>query len=354
MKKVLLWFWLLTKRQLKSVFFLILLILIPLLSWIVSGMDSLKEEQVNRVALFTRDEDEISMAAVSDLLSGSDCYEFHVCGSEEELMEEVRTGKSECGYIFNDKISERIEKEKYKECIIIVRKENSILADAVSETVFASFFKEFCRKTAIDYVKNNEKFAGMDPEGLIQLEGTFENYLIGNGTFKVEFEMLGEESSFAKTQIIETQAMSFPLRNVMAVLIMAGSMLGVLNWLLDREMGVFAPMRHDFICLSRPLYVFIPSALLGISTIFSMIAIGENSSILHEILAMLFYVILLTIVGTFCCYFLKKSFTVISAMPVLIIASLLVCPVFIDLSLYLPVIGILRKIFVPYYYMISF
>lgn len=354
MKKIGLWFWLLTKRQLKSVFFLMILILIPLSSWTASRMGDLSGEQNNRAALYARDDDEIAAGTIEDLLASVDCYEFYLCDSEDELYEQVRTGKAECGYILNEGISQRIEKGKYKECIIVVSKTDSLLTDIINETVFSSFFKGFAKKIAMDYVSSDEKFALMDPEGFAQLSGTYDQYMNGNGTFKVEFEMLGDGNSFAQTKVIETKETTFPLRNVMAVLIMAGGMLGVLNWLTDREKGVFAPMRYDFIRISRLLYVFIPSALLGISTILSMAACGENVSFVHEIAAMLFYLVILTVFGTLCCIFMRKSYTIVSMMPVIIIGSLLVCPVFIDLSVYLPVIGIFRKIFVPYYYMMLF
>ena len=354
MKKIALWSWLLMKRQLKSLFFLLILILIPIVSFIGSRKEALSKEQETKVALFARDDDVVACASIEDLLAMDSGYTFYLCESEEELISQVRSGDAECGYIFDENLSEKIKKEKYKENIIVVQKSNSMLANLINETVFSAFFKQFTKITALNYVANNEKFAAMDPEGFLQLEGAFEQYTKGDSVFKVSFEMLGDGESLDETEVIETKAAHFPLRNIMAVLIMAGAMLGVLNWLNDREKGVFAPMKRDFILVSRPLYILIPALLLGVSTIVSLMACGESVFVLREILGMILYVLLLTILGMVCCLVIKKSFTIISAMPVMIMGSLLVCPVFIDLALYIPVLKWVRYFFVPYYYMIMF
>lgn len=354
MKKIMLWLWLLTKRQLKNVFFLMIVVLVPVLSFVASRVDSLSQETQNRAALYARDDDKIAAGTIEELLTADSSYEFYLCGSEEELIDEVRDGNAQCGFIFDDKLTERIEKGKYKGNLIIVAKKNSILADTIRETVFAAYFKEFAKKTGLDFIASNEKFSQMDPEGLEQFEGAYEQYREGSGTFKVSFETMDGADSFAETQVIETTAVKFPLRGIMAVLIMTGTMMGLLGWLSDREKGVFAPMKHDFIVLSRLFYVLIPTAFLGISTIISLMACGENVSLGHEIMTMAGYVVLLTVIGTFFSFLIRKSSAVISAMPVFIIGSLLICPVLIDLTLYVPVLKWIRYLFVPYYYMNSF
>lgn len=354
MKKIALWSWLLMKRQLKSLFFLLILILIPVISFVGSRTEALSKEQETKVALFARDDDEIAGETIEALLTMDSSYTFYLCESEEELLSHVRNKEAECGYIFDENLSEKIEKEKYKKNITVVQNSNSMLTNIINETVFSAFFKQFTKKTAMDYVANNEKFAAMHPEGFVQLEGAFEQYTKGDAVFKVSFEMLGDGESLTETTVIETKAVGFPLRNIMAVLIMAGAMLGILNWLNDREKGVFAPMKREFILASRPLYILIPALLLGISTIVSLAACGESVSVLRELLGMMLYILLLTVLGVVCCLVIKKSFTIISAMPVMIIGSLLVCPVFIDLVLYIPVLKWVRYLFVPYYYMMLF
>lgn len=354
MKKIGLWCWLLTKRQLKNVMFLILLILIPVTAFVTAGIKGFQETEDIRVALYARDTDKMAADTIEDLLKDTDVYQFYLCETEEELIQAVQRGEAECGYVFDENITERVAKEKYKNNIIQVKKTGSVMADSINETVFSSFFKFFTREMMINYVKSNSKFAQMDPEGLIQLEGTYDYYLNGNGTFRVEFKLFEEGSTIMDTEIIETKSVGFPLRNVMAVLIMTGAVLGVLNWLTDRETGVFAPMRHDFVRVSRPLYVMIPTVLLALCSLCSMAAEGTMTSAGREIPVMAAYVILLTAVGTLATCLVKRSTWIISALPVLVIGSLVLCPVFIDLSLYIPGLRYAQRLFLPYYYMTMF
>lgn len=353
MKKVGLWCLLLVKRQLKNIFFLFILVLIPVMAFISARIDGFQESEEIRVALYARDEDELAADTIRDLQEDTDCYTFYLCASEEELMQAVHSGEAECGYIFAENISERVAKEKYKNNIIQVKKSGSLLADSVNETVFSAFFQYFTREMMLNYIKGNNKFSRMDPEGYIQLDGTYDYYLNGNGTFRVEFKMLGDGKDFSETETIETQEMTFPLRNIMAVLIMMGTALGVLSWLTDREKGVFAPMKYDFVKVSRPLYAAIPTTLLGICALCSMAAKNLTAPG-KELAVMAGYVVLLTGAGVLATYLIRKSTWVISALPVLMIGSLILCPVFIDLSVYIPALKYAQKLFLPYYYMIMF
>lgn len=354
MKKICLWCWLLTKRQLKNIMFLFILLLIPVTAFITSRIEGFHEPEALFVALYARDDDEMAADTIKNLLADTDTYCFYLCGSEEELMQDVQNGKAECGYIFGENITERVTEEKYKNNIIQVKKKGSFIADSVNETVFCSFFRFFTKNMILEYVKNNEKFAGMDPEGLLQLSGAFDSYLTGNQTFHVAFRVLGGGENFAETKVLEAESASFPLRNIMAVLMMTGALLGVLSWLSDRENGVFAPMKYDFVAISRILYVLIPTVLLAICSLCGMAAARTITSAGREILVMLAYVILLTAAGTIATCFVNRSTWIVSAFPVLVIGSLILCPVFIDLSVYIPGIQYVQRLFLPYYYMTMF
>lgn len=354
MKKIGLWCWLLTKRQLKNIVFLLILLLIPVTAFITARLDGFQETEEIRVALYARDDDKFAEDTINDLLKDTDCYVFERYASEEELVQAVKTGKAECGYIFAENITNRVAKGKYKNNIIQVKKANSFIADSVNETVFCSFFKFFTRQMMLNYVKDNEKFAQMNPEGFLQLDGTYDYYLNGNGTFRVEFMLLGDGKDLSVTETIEAGNPAFPLRNIMAVFIMTGTALGVLSWLLDREAGVFAPMKYDFMKISRILYTAIPTVLLGICALCSMAAAKTMTFYVREFLVMMGYVMVLTAAGVLATYIIRKSTWVVSALPVLMIGSIILCPVFIDLSIYIPELKYVQKLFLPYYYMIMF
>lgn len=350
MKKIGLWLWLLTKRQLKSVAFWVILGIIPLMSLIIPRIEAFGEAPDNQAALYASDADKVALDTIEELVNGESVYTFYVCASKEELLEEVKNGNAQCGYIFDNEITKKIKSKEYKDLITIVKKENTLIADAINESFFAAYFKHFTEVILLDYVESNEKFAEMDSEGLVQLEGAYEAYLCGDDTARFDFEYITGESGLNQTTVIEVEASVFPLRSIMAILIMTGGMLGVITWLTDKEKGIFVPMSREFVKISKMLYVMIPAFLLGVSTIISLIACNEAQTILREVMVMILYVALIAVIGAICCIYIKKSYTMLSIMPILIISSILICPVFIDLAVYIPIIKIIRNFFVPYYY----
>ncbi len=354
MKRMCLWLWLLTKRQLKSVLFLILLLAVPAVTFFVSENQVFSEASVNGVALFCMDDDPVALKTVELVCSMDSGYDFYLCDSKDAVYEAVLNEEAVCGYIFNEDISRLIVEEKYNDHITVVKNRGDLVSDMINEVVFSAYFKEFTRVVTIDYIRNNEKFDAVFEEAIAQFNGAYDIYVNGNGTFKVEFESLGIEGDFSNTEAIDGGAMTFPLRGVMAVLIFMGALLGAVNWLSDSEKGVFKTLGYDFVNLSRFFYCGIPAGLLGISALASLLLGGQSVGAVREMLVMAGYVAAVLAFGALCTVFMKKSSVMVSVIPVIIMASLLVCPVFIDLSVYVPAVGLVRKVFLPFYYIIMF
>ena len=354
MKKTLLFFRLLAKRQLNNVFFVLILVLIPVSSFVMSRFSGETDEKNNRVALYARDEDETAKNTIEELLLTDSIYEFSLCKDEDELIESVQKGDYQCGYIFDENISDRIINGKYKGNIIAVYRSGSILEKAVRETFFSVFFKQVARIIALDYIEDSNEFPEMSEEFLMYFDGTYDLYQNSDITFNINFETMQEQGSFETAKVIEAKPAAFPLRGIMAVLVMTGALLGLYGWLSDKEKGVFIPMRNDFVTISRALYVFVLVVMLGICAVVSIILCGAGQNAGKETGSMLLYVIVLVFICFVMSYIIRKSTTILSAMPVILIGSIIVCPVFVDISSFVPVFKVVRYFFIPYYYLILF
>lgn len=354
MKKIFVWFCLICRRQLKSKIFIFLLVAVPFAAFAVSNMEEFGEKPDNYIALLPADDDENALNTINALINNTNGYDFYLCGTRDELMDDVRSNKAECGYIFNENITDMIKNGTYKKCITVVYRENSILKNTVNETVFSEFFKYFSKVFVMDYVEKSEEFAGIDSGYMELLEGTYDKYLNGAETFGVIFEELGDGEDFSDTQVIEGGNVTFPLRGVMAVLAMAGMLLGVLAFDADREKGVFCAMPYNFINTARAIYVIVPSIFITASMVISVFVSGNSEGICKEIAAAALYVILLAFAGVIVSFILRRSFFVAVFLPLSVMLALAVCPVFIDIAQYVPQMGVLRYIFVPYYYMVMF
>lgn len=353
MKKFVLWSWLLTKRQLKSIYFLIVLMLIPLAAFIIGKLPEDTDEGMAKIALYSVEDSDVA-ANTTALLLENDCYEFYICDSKEAVINDVATGMAECGYIFNEDIESRIKAGKYKGLISTVSKSNSIVAGMANETVFSQFFKEATSIIMINYVENEEVFDAMHIEGIEQLKGAYDSYTLGEETFNIEFEMIGKDGDLEDTKIIEASNDFFPLRNFLAILVFVGGMLGVVNWMEDMEKGVFNAMSCKTIVTGRFTYGFVPCMLIGISMLVTLIVTGNSEGLIKEVLYMAVYIGMITVLGVLITYVIKASNIFGAMVPLIAIAAVFVCPVFVDLSMSIPAIKIIRQFFLPYYYMTMF
>lgn len=353
MKKLSIWFGLLVKRQLKSVIFLALLLGIPVLTFVVVNTPSFQEERVNQVGLFLEDEDPVAVRCAMDLLQ-NETYEFFLCDSREELVDKVIRNQVECGFVFENNLTDKIGNGKAKKGVLCVKKESSVLAGAIRETVFQAYFRQVSGVILLNYAQTKEELSWVPEEGLDILRQTYEAYLESDRIFKVDFKMLGDADSFAETVDIKVQEATFPLRNMMAVFIMVGAVLGVIGWLSDREKGVFVPMKREFVMVSRVMYPFIPALLLCISTLVSLLVAGKAEDFGREVPALVCYLVILSFTGAIMSRIFQRSITLVGVLPIMILTCIILCPVFIDLANMIPVIKFIRFLLPPYYYMLFF
>ena len=78
---------------------------------------------------------------------------------------------------------------------------------------------------------------------------------------------------------------------------------------------------------------------------------GQGESFFVELKALCVYFIVLQIYSRCLKLLIKKSETVYELMPVLVLGSLLFCPVFIRIETYLPAAALLQKLFPVSYYL---
>ncbi|MGN0160639.1 MAG: hypothetical protein ACI4AQ_04555 [Lachnospiraceae bacterium] len=350
MKKSALLFMLLSKRQFKNVFFCILLVAIPVITYCCGRIEGFHEGPVNAIAIYNEDEGEIAGRIINDLSATQDDYRFVIYDSLSLMEADVLGDKVLCGYAFLPNFTERLFAGDTNKIITVICKENSLMAESVNEIVFSHFYKEYCEHAILKYTASNEKFtAHGDVSG--PLTEKYRDYVDGDAIFKIEFEELsGEESLDGATQIQE-ENITFPLRGILSILMLLGMFLGVISYNSDREKGMFKTLRGGFGVQSRILYVLVPVFYIALMTLFSLYAGGVHEGLLKEIGALICYIILLTAVGAMMGLIIPDNRIIMGCMPVVLLASILICPVFVDLENYFDAVLWIRKFFLPHYYL---
>lgn len=342
--------WILIKRQLKNKAFLGMLILVCLFITLSTIYVKDDKEQI-QVALYTYDS-ELSLDVIKELTSMDSSYNFYLCKCIEELVSDVQKRTAVCGFVFESNFTNELENQNYKKLIQIIINDDKVVPSMISETVYSVIFSQIARLVSEDYINENLSELNIDFE-----EG-FKEYTEGSRVFSVEFiKMQDENNQDAAKNEIESGLFEFSFRNIMALFIFAASLLGAYEYMLDREKGAFDALiyrMHKYVAI---LYALIPTIMAGIITYLGLILLGNFSnvkvvfeSVAKESYAMLFYVVLCGVFASVLTFIIRKSKIYLPVATVLILLSFVACPVIIDIAFYVPVVGVIRKFLIPFYY----
>ena len=351
MKKIVMWIYLLTKRQLKNKAFTLLLMIMPVYTLIISNIPQMTEDSHPRVGIIMSDEDITTVHTVQKLVDGQYALEFYIAESYQQLVEDVISGRTECGYMFSKNMTDKLDQKQYAGSIIAIKNSSSLLSSLSNEVVFSTMFRIYAKTIASRYVGESEIFTDVRTEALEIVSKNYDFYIDGAATFHIDFQTLAVTGKDAIQNDIEVRTSSFPVRGILSILIYLSGLFGTIQWLKDCENGIFSTMSYSFRNSSRVIYVLIPTVLISISSVMTMMAAGVHTSLVVELVMMVIYVIANAVFSTCMSYVVPSSKRMVSTIPIFIIGSLTLCPVFIDITTYLPIAAWLNKLFLPYYYL---
>jgi hypothetical protein len=343
------------KRLFKKPLFFLLLLSLPIgmrLFW------SAEKESGGTIsiALYT-DGDDFNEQAADALIREAQSFDFYRCGSEEALRADVAAGRAECGYCFPAGLKERLNAGDYKRAIRVVTSPSTVASGIASESVYAGLFSVYGRELLRQYAVSGEAFAAareiVTAEGIWEeLEPLYDAYLENGSTFAFAYETV------AGAAVEETQALaSFPVRGMGAVFILVMGLGAAVTAGEDERRGLYLAMTGagKTACQLMQIGAAVSFAALSVLTSFAVSGslpgpcgpgalFREGAALaLYGASAAVFSWGLLTVV--------KKPQAIAGLIPFFILGSLAVCPVFADLSRFIPVIKIIRWGFLPWYYL---
>lgn len=325
------------------IWFLLLVFLIIILKVSQGGRD---EAELKGITVGVCVYDEEGMQLLSKLQSEEEIFRFQLFEEEKELLRAVENGSLECGYVLPEDFFDNMLKGKIRRQIKLYYSSTSGVHKLSYEVVFSQLFgmlsdeilKEWLLQSGICNENDIE-------EGLKQLKGFQAYYREGDTTFSFQFEKVGVKK--------ETQAATFdPMRGMVGVIIFFLSLLGLGNCSdLRKKAGAFS--RHEAMYMQEwSLHIAVAGSVLT-GGIF-LVVIGNSGQMVKEILALLCYFIILEIYVRILKLILKTAQAVYSAIPVLLLGSVLFSPVFFRLENFIPAVGYLEKLFPVSWYLHMF
>lgn len=353
MKKILTWILLFQKRILKKPMFQITILLIPILLFLLFTFNKSSDSLV-RVALISGN-DEYSQNFVKDLLDSSNhVISYYQCYDESQMRKDVLTGKAECGYIMPDDMPRKIAQfsSKKKQGIItaIVKKE-SISTKIVNEIIYGRLFSERAYPVLKDFI-NEKQPDRLTPAEDEKMYDTFSKYLIEPLMFSFEYAD-GSKNDLLNNDDSSHNYYMLPVRGILSVLILVSSMSGVLMLSNDDRKNTWGFIRLSKRPAFNYFYIFMSILPIAICSLASIFITGISTNVLNEIRLMVLYTLLLTGFSSLLKALIKNIYVLCSLIPVTVLLSLIICPVFIDIGSIVPQSRFVRLFLPTNYYLDS-
>ena len=324
MKKMLKWFWMLSKRLYKKPSFLVLMLLIPLCVALFAGAAQESSGFVHIVLAREQADDPIATAVMEDLLAETGLIRFTQASDSQSALEAVQTGKADEAWIFPADTEGQIADfvtGKAKYIVQTVTREESVSVKLAREKLSASVYAYCAKAYYIDYVRS--KFYQLD-------ELTDEDLSVYFTEVKVNEDLFVYGNPADEAGATDVNYLTSPIRGLLAVLMLLCGMAATLYYLQDETAGTFAWVRENKKGLTALCCVVTATLNISIILLLSLAFSGLSGNLLREMGALLLYSLCC---GAFC-ILLKQIFTVIrtyaAIVPLVAVVTLGLCPVFFD------------------------
>lgn len=354
LKRAALWYGLLNKRFLKKYIFTLLLLMVPLL---VFGMRMAAKEEsgVLRVLLYQEGEASAESAlAVNRLLDkhGVICYEQ--VDDLEAAYRMVWRGKADCVWAFPENLKEAVREylrgERQQVLTVYVR-EDTVQTKLAREQLFGVIYPVVSYEITSQFVESRTESEDGGKEIRTQSLGMiYEKNQVQGSIFRFAYldGVSYDETEYGKEER-EGNYLTAPLRGMLALLILLCAMAVTMFYFQDEKEGIFLWMPIRRRRLFPLLYILTGTADAGAAAYIALYLSGTFAGWKRELLLMVLYVLAVT---GFCNFLRTLNRDIRSygaCIPVLILVSLVLCPVFLNLRRF-PVVQYLLP---AYYYLNS-
>lgn len=325
MKKMLLWLWLLTKRLYKKPTFLVILLLIPLLSFGYGAMTE-GDSGMLTVALAAEDPNELTEEIFDSLLGTGQLIQYRVVQTPQEATFLVQTGKADAAWILQDDLENRIATfslypERDNAFVKVVQREENVALMLSRERLGGAVYPYIAQHYYLHYIRENlPKLDHLSDEALMEY---YVNTEMADNLFSYDHET---------ADVADVHYLMAPVRGLLGIVIVLCGLAAAMYYLHDQRIGTFAwvPARKAF--LPELGCQLVALCNVGVVALAALALTGLSERLWQELPVLILYPVC---VAAFC-MMLRALFGSIrglgSLLPLLIVVMILVCPVFFDLG----------------------
>lgn len=399
MKRYLIWFSLLMKRMIKKPAFVLMLIGMLILAISVSKLEQGEKaeasigiiiiEETNERQNLSEADEEWNKRFLSLLCEQDGILTFQTYESKDILTQDIEKGELDCGFVLPQDLRDKIETDNWQDAITVYSSASSVLTEIAKERIAAAVFTMYSEGSYVNYIKNSPvfKLAQADESGREEIiafaKNAYETHLLDGSTFDFVYnegnnkyyngdsnignrsevlndngnanrlEALNDNDNVNQSAGLNAAGTTFRLRGILAVCIFLSGMCGLLTDWKDREEKRFLLIVPAWATTMANIWV--ATFYTVIVTLTALLLTNQFAGFgdcVKELFRLFIYQFLIVIYCSIIRLVLRKQETIAAAIPILTLACMICCPVWIRLAVYLPVFRILEKLFPATYYLL--
>lgn len=340
--------WLFQKRLWKRPIYLLTFLLLPVMVLLLGRFSADKSTMVE-VPVYAEDSALLELLLQTD----SSLISFYACPSEAAVKEAVTSDQAACGYVIPEgsemafhayyQSGKRIPTTKR---LTVYLKESSVTTTVVNEMVMGKLFSRYAPQISLGFLKEQQPERMKEASARSAFAYFYERNHSGQMIFDFQYADGSENQLMADSDI---NYYMMPVRGMLAVLLLAASLIGGLYLQQDDEKGVWGLIPLSKRSWFDGFYLYLSQFLLGIGCLIAIFCTGLSANPLWECLLLFVYSILITAFSHLVKTLLPNRYTLCATIPILLLLCLFLCPVFVDLGNLVSVVPILR-LFLPVSY----
>ncbi|MBQ9142007.1 MAG: hypothetical protein IJX63_09485 [Lachnospiraceae bacterium] len=351
MKNFLLWQYMLNKRLLHKKVFVLLLCLVPILVW---GMGRIAREDSGIMTILLsleNPQDALARQIVEEVLQDDSILYYEVV-EPDRAYELVEAGQADCAWILREDFEEKListfaEGMDTTAPVYVVAKEDTVALQLARTKLYAFVYPHLARRISEQYVATQVGIA--EEEHLTEeLQTYYEENKVESSLFQMVYADAAKRDNTSQAEVLTEQSyLMLPIRGILVIFVLVCGLVVTLYYLQDEERGMFA-----WIPVSKrrgALYCYLFAAGIDVSVVVALaLWISEGSLIsLRELGILVLYLPMMAVFCELMSLFCRKSDTLAKWIPLLCLAMLGLCPVFLDLGSGFA----LQYLFPPTYYL---
>lgn len=345
-RKLSVWYYLLSKRLMKKYSFFLLLCAVPVLVLAMKTV-SRQESGMLTILLCQEDkEDKLSSKIFSDLMEKKGVLRYVMVSSPEEAYEIVREGKADAAWIFRQHLQERmdtytVDRLSEEPLLSIVEREDNVPLQLSREKLYGALYPYISYSLYQNFIRNDLMKGTLITKE--ELERDYRSTDVGGSLFR--FAFVNPEESTGEAE--ELNYLTAPLRGMLSLIVILCGIASTMYYLQDEEKGIIswlpAANRQPFI------YGYQITAMLyaGTAVLLALYFSGIFMTWKKELLLMGGYILM----SAGFCNLLRRLCRTLKGMgaciPFLMMGMFVLCPVFFAIRQF----RLIQYLLPPFYYL---